>query len=76
MTVRLLTLAELAEAFQITEAEADTLRKRHGWPCVKVGRKNVRFTPEQVEVIIRQHTQAPGIKAAPAIMPTTRSRRS
>lgn len=56
MSVTLITMEELAEAFQIPVEELEVLRRRHRWPHVKVGRRNVRFTPGQVEEIIAMHT--------------------
>lgn len=54
--MKLYTLTELAEDLQIPEIEAEALRRRHRWPHVKVGRRNVRFTETQVAAIIAQHT--------------------
>lgn len=59
--MKLVTLAELANDLQIPETEAESLRRRHRWPHVKVGRRNIRFTETQVAAIIRQHT----VDAAP-----------
>lgn len=61
--MKLHTLADLAGYLQIDESEAESLRRRHHWPHVKVGRKNVRFTETQVAAIVAQHTVgAPGPK--------------
>ena len=54
----LITDTDLADQFGITVEELNVLRLRHHWPHVKLGRKHVRFTPEQVEQIIRQHSEA------------------
>lgn len=56
--MKLYTLTDLAEDLQISEVEAESLRRRHRWPHVKVGRRNVRFTESQVAAIIAQHTVA------------------
>lgn len=70
---RLITLAELADLFQIPVEELEVLRRRHRWPHVKMGRKNVRFTPEQVDLIIRQHTVDQSHEADGGVVPTPRS---
>lgn len=63
--MKLYTLTELAGDLQIDETEAESLRRRHRWPHVKVGRRNVRFTETQVAAIIAQHTVgAPGPRSA------------
>ena len=63
------TAAEVAEEFGITEKDLHKLRNQHGWPCVKLGRFNVRFTDEQVEQIVAQMTVAPEKTKGPAKVP-------
>lgn len=60
----LTTDAELADQFGITVAKLHDLRKRNGWPCVRLGRFDVRFTEEQVEQIVAMQTDAPERKPA------------
>lgn len=55
----LITDARLAEEFGISLEKLHTLRKRHHWPCVKLGRFEYRFTPDQVEHIVALHTDVP-----------------
>lgn len=57
MTKSLITPAELAAILRIDESEIEPLRRRHRWAHVKVGRFNVRFTEEQVALIVASHTQ-------------------
>ena len=52
----LLTDAQLAEMFEVEVDHLHRLRKRHNWPCVKLGRFDYRFTQGQVEQIIAKHT--------------------
>lgn len=52
----LITDVQLAEQFGISVEELEKLRLYHHWPHVKLGRKHVRFTPAQVEAIVRQHS--------------------
>lgn len=65
MSTKLLTDAALAERLQLLNAggRPDTeklhvLRRRHGWPCVKLSRKDIRFTEQQAEQIIASRTVA------------------
>lgn len=64
MSLNLITDAELAAMFQIDVAELNTLRKRHRWPFVRMGRNNIRFTPEHVAQIVAKHTEAPATPAS------------
>lgn len=59
MTTELTTDAELAERFGIDLEKLHILRRRHGWPCVKLGRFDVRFTDAQVDQILTQMTVEP-----------------
>jgi len=57
------TPAEMADILKIEEREVEALRRRHRWPHVKAGRKNIRFTDAQVAAIIAIHTvEAPASK--------------
>lgn len=60
----LYTDQQLAEKFGITVEHLHKLRIRHRWPCVKLGRFDVRFTAAHVEQIVAQHTEAPTKAAA------------
>lgn len=74
--MKLYTLTNLADDLQISETEAETLRRRHRWPHVKVGRRNVRFTETQVAAIIAQHTvDSPSVAAPFSSGQTARSQR-
>lgn len=57
----LLSDAGLAEVFDIPERTVSDWRRRYGWPHVLVGRA-VRYTPEHVEQILRQHQVTPANK--------------
>lgn len=63
MTGVLVTDEQLAADFGITVEALHVLRRRHNWPCVKLGRFVIRFTPEQVTQIVGMQTQKPA-KAA------------
>lgn len=75
MNGALITDTDLADQFGITVEELNVLRLRHHWPHVKLGRKHVRFTPEQVAAIIRQHSEdgvTPAFGKTPAIAGQTK----
>lgn len=74
--IELLTPAQVAEKFEDKDARwVLESRLRYGWPCVQVGR-TIRFTPEQVDEIVRRHTVQPEA-AAPALDgQTARSQRA
>jgi hypothetical protein len=57
--MELITDAQLAEQFGISVEKLHDLRHRHRWPCVKLGRFEVRFTEAQVEQIVAKHTETP-----------------
>lgn len=59
MSTVLLTDVELAERLSIDVKKLHVLRNRHGWPHVKLGRNDVRFTEQQAEQIIASRTVAP-----------------
>ena len=65
MTTHLTTDADLAAEFGIDVEKLHILRRRHGWPCVKLGRFDVRFTDAQVEQIVAQMTVEPSKAEAP-----------
>lgn len=64
--MNLITDEQLAETFGISTKKLHELRLRHQWPCVKLGRFEVRFTAAQVEQIVAKHTEVP---AAPTAAP-------
>ena len=55
MTDQLLTPEDLAERFKLTPKKVLELRKRHDWPCVRLGRR-IRFTEDQIAQIIAAQT--------------------
>lgn len=54
--MKLTTAEQLAEDFGIAVERLHELRRRHGWPCVKFGRSDFRFTDEQIAAIVAMHT--------------------
>ena len=77
--MKLTTDVELAEQFGVTVEKLHDLRKRYGWPHVRLSRFDFRFTEEQVAEIVASRTvapsrRAPGAPAAAAGL-TERSRR-
>jgi hypothetical protein len=75
MSTKLLTDAVLAERLEIDVQKLHALRRRHGWPHVKLGRFDVRFTEQQAEQIIAAQTvsQRPAKKDEPKNGLTSRS---
>lgn len=71
----LTTDTDLAAKFGITVETLHKLRRRYGWPCVRLGRWDIRFTDAQVDQIVRLHSEAPRSIAAVGAIPgqTTRS---
>ena len=59
MSAKLLTPADLAEVFGVSEGVVMEWRRTYKWPHVRVGR-HFRWTPEQVEQITRTHTVKAG----------------
>lgn len=64
MSTVLLTDADLAQRLALLNAggrpdveKLHVLRRRHGWPCVKLSRTDVRFTEQQAEQIIASLTK-------------------
>lgn len=73
----LLTDADLAARFRLDLTQFHALRKRHGWPCVKLGRFEYRFTEEQVEQIVAMHAIQPErAKPIAVAKPTSLTKRS
>ena len=73
MSVRLATEADLADILGIPETRVSELRRRYGWPHVKIGR-TFRFTTAHIEQIIASHTSAaPDSPAVVISGQTTRS---
>jgi hypothetical protein len=68
----LLTPADMAKMMSIREERVHEFRRRHAWPCVRVSRKEVRFTVEQVREIIERHTQQPEPPRTPPSQGQTR----
>lgn len=74
----LIRAADLAAELGLEdEAHLHRLRRRKGWPCVKISRFDVRFTPEQVEriIAIQTHEPAKPKTAGPVSGQTKRSAR-
>ena len=57
--MNLTTEADLAAMFEITPEKAAELRKRKGWPHVRVTRFDVRYTAEQIEQIVAAMSVTP-----------------
>lgn len=55
MSTRLLTAADLAEMFGVTEAKVMEWQRVYSWPKTTFGR-TFRWTPEQVDEITRRHS--------------------
>lgn len=64
----LVTAEQLAARFQIPVDQLHRLRVRYSWPCVKLGRSDVRFTEGQVAEILELHTERPKPPSA-AVVP-------
>lgn len=82
MSTVLLTDVALAERLALLDdggrpdvKKLHVLRNRHGWPCVKLSRYDIRFTEQQAEQIIAGRTiaQRKPKDAAPANGQTSRS---
>lgn len=75
----LLTPADLGKVLRIPEAQVLDLRRKHDWPHVRLSRKSIRFTAEQVEQIVAQHSAAAPSKTparVPAIPGQTKGSRA
>jgi len=57
--MKLTTDVDLAERMGISLDKLHQLRKRHRWPCVRLGRFEYRFTDAHIEQIVAMHTEAP-----------------
>jgi predicted site-specific integrase-resolvase len=64
--MKLTTDAELAERMGISVEKLHQLRKRHRWPCVRLGRFEYRFTEAQIEQIVAMHTEEPRKTPSPS----------
>ncbi|MFS3128677.1 helix-turn-helix domain-containing protein [Nocardioides sp. Bht2] len=64
MTAARLTHSDLAERLNLPLSTVVELRKREGWPHVRLG-KAVRFTEAQVEQIVTSHIVTSAPEAAP-----------
>lgn len=71
MSDSLLTAADLADHFGLTERRVMEYAHQYGWPRIQIGRK-FRWTPQLVEQIEREHTVSPS-GVAPADGRTARS---
>lgn len=56
--MKLTTDTQLAEQFGLTVDKLHDLRKRHGWPHVRLSRFDVRFTDEQIQQIVASRSVA------------------
>jgi len=70
----LTTEANLAEQFGLTVEKCAELRRRHGWPHVRLTRFDIRYTPEQVQQILAMQTVRPIGSTKPS--PTGQTARS
>lgn len=61
--MNLTTEADLAAKFGITPAKAAELRKRRGWPHVRLSRFDVRYTDVHIEQIVASHSVKPSKSA-------------
>lgn len=57
--MRLTTEADLADMLGIEDKKAAELRKRKGWPHVRVTRFDVRYTDVQIEQIVSSLSVTP-----------------
>lgn len=80
MSERLRTPSELGQVLGgIPERQVLALRRRHGWPCVQLSRKFIRFTDEHVEQIIAKHSQsgvASGVSMTTPVASSGQTKRS
>jgi len=66
---------DLAEEWGLSLKEFHALRKRHGWPHVKLGRFQYRFTRDQIAEIVATSTVKPKAQTAGESGLTDRSAR-
>lgn len=67
--MKLVTEEQLAEDFGITVEKAAELRRKHQWPHLRLGRSEIRYTPDQVAAIIAMHTVRPREPEGPRGLP-------
>ena len=74
----LVTADELADRFGITTKKLHELRRAKNWPCVRLGRFDIRFTEAQVDQIILIQSETPARGSSAKTLPgqTARSRRA
>lgn len=66
MNDQLLTAADLAEHFGVTEAKVMEWQRVYDWPRIKVGR-TIRWTQDQLVEIERLHSvTSEGVKPTPS----------
>lgn len=78
MSARLITEEELAvEVLRLESAEkAAHLRRKHRWPCVRLGRFDIRYTEDQVAAIVAMQTVKPSKVESPAVSIGGQTKRS
>lgn len=76
--MKLTTDADLADLFGITVEKLHELRKKHGWPHVRLGRFDFRFTDDQIRDIVASQTVtgSPALKGTAAGLTSRSARRS
>lgn len=55
--MKLTTDVELADQMGLSLEQLHRLRRRRCWPCVRLGRFEIRFTDAQIEEILAIHTR-------------------
>lgn len=50
--MKIYTPEDVAEILAIDVDEVERLRRRHKWPHMKAGRFNIRYTEQDMEVIV------------------------
>lgn len=75
MRISLATEADLANILGggMTPERVATLRRRNGWPCVRLSRFEIRFTDAQIEEIVSQHSR---LSAKPTLRTAGQTKRS
>lgn len=56
---QLLTPEQVAERFQVTPRLVKEMVFEGKWPCVRINKNQIRFTEEQIELIVATHIPAP-----------------
>ena len=54
--MKLTTDVELAHQLGLSLEQLHRLRRRRSWPCVRLGRFEIRFTDAQIEEILAIHS--------------------